>query len=371
MAALIGVPSTETLAQSNWTRKTAMPTARFGFAAGVVNGKIYAIGGAPSLTGAYYSTVEEYDPATDTWTKKTRMPTARNGLAAAVVQDKIYVVGGEPSAQASLATVEMYDPATDTWTPKANMPTKRTFHSACGVGGKLFVLGGVTAGDPAAEWCPPALDVYDPATDTWTTKGNVKTPRACAAVCALDQRLFFIGGVLGGDLHAAPVSTVEQYDPATDTWTRKANMPTARSYPSATVLGGKIYVIGGGDWNGPNFSRVVVEMYDPATDTWKIQPPMNVKRFAQCSGTANGRIYAIGGSQDWYPGTGMATVEEYDPKPTVSVLRAGSSLKVYWNGILEAVDTVDGTNWQALTPGVWPYTINPASPMKFFRSRQP
>jgi len=356
---------------TSWTRKTAMPTARFGFAAGVVNGKIYAIGGALSLTGAYYSTVEEYDPATDTWTEKTKMPTARNGLAAAVVQDKIYVVGGEPRAQASLATVEMYDPATDTWTPKANMPRKRTFLGACGVGGKLYVLGGVTAGDPAAEFCPPALDVYDPATDTWTTKGNVKTPRACAAVCALDQRLFFIGGVLGGDLHAAPVSTVEQYDPAMDTWTRKASMPTARSYPSATVLGGKIYVMGGGVWNGAIFSTV--EMYDPATDTWTRQPPMAAQRWGLASGAANGRIYAIGGSGVWYPGAGMGTMEEYDPKPTVSLLRTGSTLKVYWNGILESSDAVDGASWQALNPATWPFStnLNLAGPMKFYRAREP
>lgn len=112
---------------TSWTRKTAMPTARFWFTACAVDGKIYAIGGARSVTEKYLPTVEEYDPATDTWTQKTDMPTARDGHAASVVSGKIYVIGGEPREQASIPTVEAYDPATDTWTQKANMPTRRTF----------------------------------------------------------------------------------------------------------------------------------------------------------------------------------------------------------------------------------------------------
>jgi len=45
-----------------WATKTSMPTARYGLAIGVVNNKIYAIGG---YNGAYLSTNEEYDPATN------------------------------------------------------------------------------------------------------------------------------------------------------------------------------------------------------------------------------------------------------------------------------------------------------------------
>ena len=75
----------------------------------------------------------------------------------------------------------------------------------------------------------------------------------------------------------------------------------------------------------------------------------------------------------WYPGAGMNTVEEYDPKPTVSLLRTGSTLKVYWNGILESTDAVENPNWQALNPSTWPYSINlsQANPVQFYRAREP
>ena len=45
-----------------------MLTPRWGLAAVALNGKIYAIGGCFDENKPY-STVEIYDPATDTWTK--------------------------------------------------------------------------------------------------------------------------------------------------------------------------------------------------------------------------------------------------------------------------------------------------------------
>ncbi len=108
---VLGLASVSSAAEGTWTRKADMPTARICPYTSVVDGKIYAIGGAQSLNGTYFSTVEEYDPATDTWTRKANMPTARNGHAVSAVNGKIYVIGGEPSAKASLPTVEEYDPA--------------------------------------------------------------------------------------------------------------------------------------------------------------------------------------------------------------------------------------------------------------------
>jgi hypothetical protein len=56
---------------------------------------------------------------------------------------------------------------------------------------------------------------------------------------------------------------VEEYDPATDTWTRKADMPTARDSLSTSVVNGKIYAIGGA-MSGDGVSLSIIEEYDPA-----------------------------------------------------------------------------------------------------------
>jgi N-acetylneuraminic acid mutarotase len=94
----------------------------------------------------YLTTVEEYDPASDQWmpAQKAPMPTARYSLAVGVVNDKIYAIGGCCGTGFSpLATVEEYDPATDKWTTKAPMPIDREGLAVGVVGGKIYAIGGV------------------------------------------------------------------------------------------------------------------------------------------------------------------------------------------------------------------------------------
>jgi N-acetylneuraminic acid mutarotase len=139
-------------AQSTWTTKQDMPTARLWLSCEVVDGKIYAIGGVTQFGGSAVATVEEYDPQTDTWdTTKTPMPTARCWMASAVYDNKIYIIGGNPnySYQGTnhVRKVEVYDPATDTWdTNKAKALTARSGASTCVVNGIIYVMGGGTWG---------------------------------------------------------------------------------------------------------------------------------------------------------------------------------------------------------------------------------
>ena len=81
-----------------------------------------------------------------------------------------------------------------------------------------------------------------------------------------------------------------------DTWTQKADMPTARYLSGSAVVDGKIYVIGG-DWRFAGGRGVVtpaVEEYDPATDTWTTRADMPTARSGVVA-AVDGMIYAIGG----------------------------------------------------------------------------
>jgi hypothetical protein len=57
------------------------------------------------------------------------------------------------------------------------------------------------------------------------------------------------------------VHTLLVYDPATDKWTTKTPMPTARIAAAGVGAGGKFYVLGG--WNGSSVSQTKVEAYTP------------------------------------------------------------------------------------------------------------
>jgi hypothetical protein len=57
---------------------------------------------------------------------------------------------------------------------------------------------------------------------------------------------------------------VDEYNPATDTWTKKPDMPAPRDCHSASVVNDKIYVIGGvHDWQLPIMALSTVEEYTP------------------------------------------------------------------------------------------------------------
>ncbi|MEW5818252.1 MAG: kelch repeat-containing protein, partial [Spirochaetota bacterium] len=61
----------------DWATKAPMLTARHDLSVGVVNNKIYAIGGWNG--SSYLTAVEEYNPTTNQWGTKASMPTGRYG----------------------------------------------------------------------------------------------------------------------------------------------------------------------------------------------------------------------------------------------------------------------------------------------------
>ncbi len=146
----------------------------------------------------------------------------------------------------------------------------------------------------------------------WIRKANLPTARSALAVCAVEGKIYAMGGCPRSEV---VYSAVEQYDPATDLWLRKADMPTPTCFFGAVVVKGKIYAIGG---LAPDHTGLsVVEEYDPAVDTWRTRAPLPTARAFLSCGDADGRIYAIGGvaNAGWEPA--LSTVEEYDPKPVV------------------------------------------------------
>ena len=179
-----------------------MPTRRTLFVTGVVNGKIYVIGGESSLGASARATVEEYDPATDTWSQKADMPTPRTRSAASVVDGKIYVFGGGRGGGSSypvMSTVEAYDPATDTWTRKADMPSAKELLTTSVVGGKIYAIGGQQE-YAAVRDVFSTVDMYDPATDTWMRRADAPLPRKVHSASVLNDIIYVFGGrnVIGG-----------------------------------------------------------------------------------------------------------------------------------------------------------------------------
>ena len=112
----------------------------------------------------------------DTWVEKSDMPTPRSWLSTSIVNGKIYAIGGhvwiaKQNVWQPISTVEEYDPITNTWARKADMPTERGLLSTSAVNGKIYAIGGVgndisSAGDQwGGKSCPNIEDCW-----SWMTK---------------------------------------------------------------------------------------------------------------------------------------------------------------------------------------------------------
>ena len=279
-----------------WAVKSAMLTARSMLTAGVVNGKIYVMGGTTNdIDNGTIATVEEYDTATGSWTTKALMPGGRRLSTSATVNGKIYLIGGDPGSM-----VIEYDPATNSWATKASMTLPRNNLSSAVANGKIYVIGGCCSANTVEE--------YDPATDLWVTKASMPTAREGLTCIAVNGEIYAIGGASrSGNNTFTFLGMVEKYDPVNNLWTTKSPMPTLRGEGlTSAVVNGKIYVIGG--FNGSALS--VVEEYDPITDTWVTKASMPTARYHITSGVVAGKIYVIGGSSG---STTLSTVEVYTP----------------------------------------------------------
>jgi N-acetylneuraminic acid mutarotase len=241
-----------------------MPTVRGGLSAAAVNGKIYAIGGLNGVVGSvvYLNTVEMYDPSSNAWSAAPPMPTARNGVAVVAVNGKIYALGGSNASIGSTNIVEVYDPSANTWNAVAPMPTARTGLAAATLNGKIYAIGGSGRVGGSSVFLS-TVEVYDPSTDTWSVAAPMPTARNRLALAAVHGKIYAIGGAAGVVGNAVSVSTVEVYDPSTDTWTAAASMPPALDDLAASDANDLIYTLGGFANGIPSDS--VNQYWQPAT----------------------------------------------------------------------------------------------------------
>ncbi len=293
-------------AQRNWETKACIPTARQFPVSGVIAGQLYVVGGnafpAPSPTT---TALEVYDPRTDTWdTTKAPAPTSRVMAAGAAISGKLYVAGGCINSDCGPKVtniLEVFDPASNTWATLTPMPRPRHTAAAGVIGGRLYVIGG----SPGSICCRTlkTLVVFDPSagpSGTWTILPSMPTAREGLAAGVIGGKLYVVGGIVRpGNYSSAGASTgaLEVFNPATNTWTTLAPMPTPRWAHAVGAIGGKLYVVGGRriDTSNPRGDTGVlpVEVYNPRTGAWSTDTPIPKPRQQLVAGVINGKIYAV------------------------------------------------------------------------------
>ncbi|TGE21660.1 T9SS type A sorting domain-containing protein [Hymenobacter aquaticus] len=290
--------------QAPWTALASMSQIRGQHAAVALNGKIYVWGG---YVGTYesatteFSSLEIYNPATNTWSAGANYPTLVRGQAHTVGQDGLIYSFGNGFAGTD---AYRYNPATNTWAAIAPQPTGTWEASAITApDGKIYLFGGFTSNNPTS----PITQIYNPATNTWASGASMTVGRhGHAGVLDAAGRVHIIGGTNSTNGGNTAITSHEIYTIATNTWSTGAALPVGINQPGA-VLGadGKIYIIGGKQsyYNNATPFYATTYVYDLSTNSWSAGTSLPIVLGENRAVTIGGDIYTVGGCTGAAPST--------------------------------------------------------------------
>ncbi|WP_239077048.1 carboxypeptidase regulatory-like domain-containing protein [Actinocatenispora rupis] len=263
-------------------------------------------------------------PTDDTWSPIANLPTAIQDNAVSYYNGTLYSAFGY-TGSADSKDLYAFDPSTGAWSKLASAADTREGNPAHGfINGKLYAVGGWGAsGAPDTK-----LEIYDPASNSWSTGTAAPKAYAGAGSAVLDGKLYSVGGCTS----TCGVSDVLVYDASSDSWSQAASYPEPTAWESCGALGGKLYCAGGVNTSGKH-----AYVYDPGADSWSPVADLPIDLWGGAYTVANGKLLVSGGVTN-----GNATLTNqglaYDPgsdswsalpNNTQTVYRAGGALGFY------------------------------------------
>src|SRR5215831_19030633 len=180
---------------------------------------------------------------------------------------------------------------TGTWQTKAPLPIGRYGSPAAVIDGKLFVASGCCQ-NPFDRFPLRFSDVrvYDPAQDSWSTRAPMPTPLSNAPNGVIDGKWY----VAGGQPCCQNIATLQIYDPLLDHWTTGPPMPDPSGGGAGGVINGELFVAGGMD-AADIFPVATLRVFNPIANAWHSGPSMPAARANGAGAVVDGRLYFVGG----------------------------------------------------------------------------
>ncbi|CAH1792182.1 unnamed protein product [Owenia fusiformis] len=245
---------------------TTLPNAMSHMQVVVFNNFLYVLGGCTTQCAHGESAVNSalrYDPRFNSWLQCAPMSSKRAYFFAGVLNNKVYAIGGKYK-EGALATAESYSPATNSWEMVPSMPSAYHAHAGSVYNNYIYISGGYSS-----NHFTPDMQRYCPGNEQWEDMSSMLTPRGWHVMCVAKDKLFVFGGCnLNANQQANPVMQSELYDPATDQWTVIAPLSLSHKEASCVVYGDHIYVLGGYNVQTKTGQKMV-SRYDIFTQTWE------------------------------------------------------------------------------------------------------
>ncbi|MCI0530226.1 MAG: hypothetical protein L0Y56_22510 [Nitrospira sp.] len=286
--------------EQQWSPKAPMPIVRSHFGSAVWDGRIYVFGGGGEGFKSL-NRVDIYDPVADQWFPGRPMPTTRSGVVAVTLGDMIYVMGGgfkKPDGTFNfLTTVEIYNPKSDTWEKGQDLLMRHDAPASTVLNQKIYLFGGhhpAARGGPLTDPATNFSEVFDAELRAWDALMPMPTPRFSLAAVTLGGKILAMGGGAFRDGVFRNYDLVEVYDPVGQAWIKQGDL--SLPWPSAglggCVMHERVYVFGGN--NGERIHSFGA-CYDPKERRWAELPPMQEPRAAMGVVVLEGILFVLGG----------------------------------------------------------------------------
>lgn len=283
-----------TLRPPPWNEAASMSMPRQEASAVALNGKVYVMGGYNG--SSILSSVEIYDPATDTWSPGPTMPGPVLRARAHVIQGKIYVV--RPAQD-----MFIFDPAMNMWSTGPSTPFGDPASGSCALLDEWFAV----ISPDGANTGQLRVFLYTVTDNEWRYGVPVsESDRRWFSVACIDTDMYVMGGYR--QYFSEKVSsTVRKYDAVAGTWEFGPSLPDARYSTQSVTLNGQIVTMGGTD--GTRDLRDVTALSSGA-GAWQELASMLRPRDDFAAVVLDGKIYVLGGNSG---GTVLDLVEVFEP----------------------------------------------------------
>jgi N-acetylneuraminic acid mutarotase len=275
---------------------------RVNLSAGETKQAALAIKNSGNISGVAqaYLSVDGFDfqAAVGEWTSENNYPIALADASLTYLNGKYYAFGGQDAASV-YAKAYRYDPASPGWQPLPDLPSPRAYHTAIALNGKIYLIGGWNS----AHALLSSVDVYDPQTNTWSSAAPVTDGYLGPGVTVMDGKLYVLGGAeqrdngLGGK-YFSPENNFYRYDPAGNTWTTLTNLFDFNGFWDCLSKSSTIYCAGGYNAAHPGFAGSLTAglvSYDLAHNSSIYKTNMLARHAQAASATAWNRLYVTGG----------------------------------------------------------------------------
>lgn len=257
-----------------------------------------------------------YDPQTGTWNDLGGIPRGAHHTGLAYLDGRLYMIGGyRDNTFDPTDAVFIYDIQAGRWSEGAPMPTPRGSIAIAVHDGLIHTIGGTVPDaqhthehDNPAAGDDPSIgthEVYDPVTDTWTRRAPMPTARNHHGAAVVNGRIHVLAGRVNREFE---MTTHEIYDINTDSWETGPDLPTGRSGVAVVAGGDRVFVFGGETFSDPARTFEEAEAFDPATGQWETLPPMPTSRHGLGAAVIGDTVYVVSGGPR--PGYSYSTANE-------------------------------------------------------------